>query len=126
MIFYGKQTFGKNFFNLKKTNGKNFSLSTHAEITSLKKLLFYIKNIKLQNRKFDLYVYRQTTTGKLASSKPCLHCFLTIQKMCSLHNIKINYIFYSTPEGTIYQEKFNNLSNLYTSKGNRNLEYLQV
>jgi tRNA(Arg) A34 adenosine deaminase TadA len=72
--------------------------STHAEIDAFKKLSrhYLTKGV-------DLYVFRFTQSGELKESRPCFHCLKTLSRF------NINYVYYSTREGTICKEKLSEM-----------------
>jgi hypothetical protein len=94
----------------------------HSEISSVRHLL---RSKKTRNKYWNnkritvnLMVIRQNSNGKLCSSKPCAAC---IKKLLSYTNIKIKRVYYSTSEGTIVMEKFNNLlDTTHKSRGTKN------
>lgn len=81
--------FGKGF-NQTKTHPKsnNMFLMRHAEFNA-------VLNSKLDNlHGYEIYIYRETKSrGKLASAKPCIHCF------SMLKTLGISKIYYSDYEG---------------------------
>lgn len=84
------------------------SVSTHAEIDALNKLL-KLKISKKDKRKYekmDLLVVRLSKTiGRLGISRPCYHCLSTLMNS----DIEIKYVYYSTNDGRIVREKFKDM-----------------
>lgn len=88
--------------------------SKHAEIDALNK----IKNKKNIPKNIDLLVIKLTKSGKLSSSRPCIHCLNSLEKS----NLKFKNIYYSDSNGNILKEKFSNMKNnptTYISSGKR-------
>lgn len=114
--FQGNNPVGK-----KPIIGENYEAKTpkapsiHAEVDAITKLL--TQPTKLP-KKVDLLVIRLSKTGVYGSSRPCFHCL----KMLDGCKVKINFVYYSTAEGTIVRERFNQMMNsdlTYVSLGNR-------
>lgn len=69
-------------------------------------------------RNVDIMVVRFAKTGVLGSSRPCAHCLESLNRS----NLSIKYVYYSTCDGTIVKEKFNNMQDesiTYVSSGIR-------
>lgn len=81
----------------------NFMPSTHAEIDAYCK----IKNYRNTPKKLDLFVVRITKTGKIAESKPCMHCIKILGKT----RLQIQNVYYSTNDEKIVCDTFYNLIN---------------
>jgi len=93
--------------------GEN-SLTIHAEINALEKIMSHNKN----HKKLNLLVIRTTTNGKLCSSRPCYHCLERLESS----NIKIKNVYYSTSDNIICKEKFSKMKEsflTYISRANR-------
>ena len=80
------------------------STSVHAEMDALNKLrdCKTSEKKKIKRTKYDMLVVRLTSSGKLASSRPCYHCIVSLIES----GITIRHVYYSTQEGTIVREKF--------------------
>ena len=80
-------------------------ISKHAEIDALNKLHFRIhKKHKITHR--DLLVIRMSKTGVLGNAKPCYHC---MKRLSSSTFVNIRYIYYSSNNGEIVRERFNDM-----------------
>jgi hypothetical protein len=90
-------------------------VSIHAEHDAITKLRNFMsvkinKNRKINKKlRVDLIVISRTKTGKLASSKPCIHCVQRLIKATIKLNVYIKNVHYSTPDGTIEITKFRDL-----------------
>lgn len=93
--------------------------SKHAEMDAITK----IKKWKNMHDKFDMLVVRFNKTGDLSESRPCPHCVQFMQNFSYKSNKKIKNIYYSTKEGVIVKESFNDIKKspiIYISSGFRN------
>jgi hypothetical protein len=108
-VFFPKGGVGKKViygYNSSKRGGRLCPISTHAEMDALIKLYGYIKKYNIRKiPELCLLVVRYTSTGKLASSRPCFHCLNSLEKS----GLKIKYIYYSNKEGSIDCEEFINM-----------------
>ena len=75
----------------------------HAEMAAIINLLKNKKPSKIQRRRINLVVVRTCRNGELKDSKPCHHCLKYLMKMRPI--VYIEYIYYSTDEGTIVKRK---------------------
>lgn len=84
------------------------SKTVHAEIAALNKLIRNKNITKNSNKKqkFNLIVLRYTKSGKLSTSRPCLHCIDRLEEACMKYGIIIKTVYYSTTDGKIESEKF--------------------
>lgn len=99
--------------------------SRHAEMDALNK----IKRKRELPRYVDMFVIRISKNGSLGESRPCIHCIQMLEKS----RLTIKHIYYSTNNGTIVREKFNNMKNsniIHISSGmrtiNRYRKYCQI
>ncbi len=82
--------------------------STHAEMDVLRKVTkslpptTHLKRVE----KYDVLVVRFSKTHRLGSSRPCMHCIMSMQEASS---IKIRYVYYSTPDGKVVREKLDEM-----------------
>jgi cytidine deaminase len=99
----------------------NFNPSRHAEHDALLKLRKKISNRKKHKKiVVDLTVIAVTRSGKYASSRPCWHCIQRILKLLVEWNVKLRMVYYSTAEGTMASEKWNDMkkdNNAHISSG---------
>lgn len=83
-------------------------VSTHAEMDVLRKVTKSLPTSSHMKRpeKYDVLVVRFSKTHRLGSSRPCMHCIMSMQEAS---NIKIRYVYYSTPDGKIVREKLDDM-----------------
>lgn len=89
------------------------TIDYHAEINAFMK----INKWKNRPKILDLLVIRYSKSGKLGESRPCFHCIMKLKQS----NIGLRNVYYSTNNGIIIKEKFNNMLYLkkHISKRNR-------
>ncbi len=94
-------------------SGTNHGIcSIHAEKAVL-------ENLRSDNKRYNLFVFRWNREGNLAMSKPCLNCMKCLQK----NKKKINKVFYSINNGITGDNLENmDISNFYQSSGFRIIE----
>ena len=78
--------------------------STHAEMDAMDKLPPRDNNKRPKN--ISLLVIRVSRSGLLGSSRPCLHC---LQQLKTLRRYKIDFVYFSTRDGTIERVRFNKI-----------------
>ena len=78
----------------------------HAEVDAMKKLDKKYKKKAKRKKQVDLLVIRIGRIGDLRSSRPCHKCLELLNRM---KGYRIRHIYYSTDEGTIVRERFNDL-----------------
>ncbi len=90
--------------------GNNHGIcSIHAEKAVL-------ENLRSDNNKYNLLVFRWSKKGNLAMSKPCLNCMKCLKK----NKKKINKVFYSVENGFIWDNLCNmNITDSIPSSGFR-------
>ena len=94
--------------------------SMHAEHDAMVKFLKINKSHRPS--KIDILVVRMTKCGVLGNSRPCKNCIKRLIAHSMKYNIQIKRIYYSTEDGTIEYENFQNMLNsekTYVSTGNR-------
>lgn len=94
-------------------------LSVHAEhdcIVKFERKNKYTRNVS-QKDKIDLICIRYSKSGKLGNSRPCMGCIKRMGK-CSFN---IRNVYYSTSEGIITRERFDEMDKQITflSSGQR-------
>lgn len=90
--------------------GNNHGIcSIHAEKAVL-------ENLRFDDRRYNLFVFRWNRKGNLAMSKPCLNCMKCLQK----NKKKIHKVFYSIDNGITGDDLENMIiDNFYPSSGFR-------
>lgn len=81
------------------------SRSIHAEEDALNKLRYRSRSLKIVN----ICVIRTTLSGKLANSKPCIHCLQRLDELAPRKGYRINWIYYSKADGTMDRCKLKTL-----------------
>jgi cytidine deaminase len=101
-----------------------FQKTTHAEVDAINKLKPRTKtnNIKSVN----IYIIKTSKTGKLGNSKPCFNCMLNMVELPPKKGYKIEWVYFSTKNGTIDKYKLSQLfemGNYHVSSFYRNINY---
>ncbi len=78
-------------------------MSIHAEEVAIKKALAN-RNFKW-DKNYNIFVFRTSKQGQLGASRPCANCIILMNR-CKL---TINYVYYSTSNGTIVRERLNEM-----------------
>ena len=83
-------------------------VSTHAEMDVLRKVTKSLPTTSHMKRieKYDVLVVRFSKTHRLGSSRPCMHCIMSMQEAST---IKIRFVYYSTTDGKIVREKLDDM-----------------
>lgn len=100
-------------FNHTKNARRGCEYGIHAEMDVLSKFsrIFSRKrNYKNMKRKVmrDLFVIRIDRHGNLKESRPCCKC---LEILYTSRSCRIQYVYYSTSDGTVVREKFMDLYN---------------
>ncbi len=98
---FALQSYGENHY---KTYKYDHISSVHAEANAIKKL----QSLPRQRRpkKIDLMVVRVSCSGKLGSSKPCLHCIVKMYRELPIKGYNLEDVYYTDSEGVICCKKF--------------------
>ena len=97
-------------FNSSKTRFNNVCMTTHAEIQALNNLRYHLSKHRVRQIRADLYIFRKTRDGDMASSAPCHHCTL---ELAASKCVAIRNLYYFADGGSpkkIHFQEWVNLS----------------
>ena len=105
-------------FNSSKKMYKNPKRSTHAEIQALNNLRYQCSKYRVRKVRADLYIFRKTRDGNMASSAPCYPCTM---QLAASKVVSIRKLYYYTENGEELKIGFSDYCNECSKNEHRHI-----